>query len=359
MPVHLTISGLARAELCPASASLPQNETLRDDSDAGTEAHAQDAAEESRPGARREVAVRLNVLTGTAAELAVTGRAYPPPAHGSIDGTADAVWLESERVVVEDLKTGPGYRFTPLYAPAARNIQLGGYAVAFSLAHGKDAAQVRVREPGRADDVHDMDALDLAAMQERIRRVYERAHAPEPELVEGSHCWRCPAYSRCPAKLALGLAVAGNPQSLLADVPTLELTDEAVARGRRAVKRVKQLLGEVERVYAGYAASHPVPMGDGRVYGEHVVEREELDGAIAYDSLEAQFGPEVAKAAATFEVTKASIERALKPVAAKAGVALAPTVRGALEAMRVVGGVTKKRTVRVEEWSPKEKSTKE
>ena len=77
-----------------------------------------------------------------------------------------------------------------------------------------------------------------------------------------------------------------------------------------------------------------------------------LQAVLAFESLDAQFGPEVARAAATFEVTKASIERAIKERVKPPRGKGAEVLRGALDAIRVCGGITTATTRRVEEHEP-------
>ena len=192
-----------------------------------------------------------------------------------------------------------------------------------------------------------MDAMDLGTARVRLRTIYDGAHAPNPAVVEGeAQCWRCPAYHRCPAKVSLALAYSQgiDPRTM----PTLELTDEAVARGWVALRAAKKLLGEVERIYRGYASDHPVSLGGGKMLGEVVGTREALDGDVAFRVLTEKYGPGVAAIGVTHEASKASVKRAMASIAQKG--AKAALVREALAAIEAADGVTVKATRTVEEY---------
>ena len=342
--VRLTASGLARVEQCPASASLPHVGHLHADAAAGTEAHARFEAE-CPADEEAEVPLALNVLRGGAVPLERGDhRAYPVlPGDGWIYGTTDRLKVEPGKVTIRDYKSGHGY----MVERASGNVQLQFYAVAAALAYGKDAATVEVVTEGRKPDVAEMGLIELDLALKRIKRIWQRATAPSPEVVEGPLCWRCPAYARCPAKVTLALALAGGLEGR--ELPTLELTHDAVAKGWVRLKQIKAVLGAVEAAYRGYAAETPVPLGGGRTLGAVEKERETVDGRVALAVLTDLIGPDLALGAVDLEASKASVQRAMKTADASRG--LSGRVANALDAIRAEGGVGVKRSSNVEEYA--------
>lgn len=347
--IRATASALWRIEACPASASGTHVDETRADSDAGTEAH-KEFERETPPDERAEVAVGLDMANGEAREVVTQGhRGYPDP-RGWIFGTADRVRIEAERVVLIDFKSGSGYANTPAYAPAAKNLQLGFLALAFALAHNRPRAQVRIRRPEHEDEVADLDELDLAAMHERIRRLYARATEPEPKFVVGDGCWRCPRLRVCPAQTTLVRELAGGA---LAKVPTMELTPAAAAEAWRRLREAKRVLGVIEGALKAYASLGDVPLGDGRVLGERQTSRDSIDGAIAVKVLRSmECTTEQIDIAAEATVTKASLTRMIK-ANAPSGEAAAK-LRRVLAAIAAEGGVTTTWSRKVDEHAAEE-----
>ena len=117
---------------------------------------------------------------------------------------------------------------------------------------------------------------------------------------------------------------------------------------RKALRAAKKLLGEVERIYRGYASDHPVSLGGGKMLGEVVGTREALDGDVTFRVLTERYGHGVAAIGVTHEASKASVERAMASIAQKG--AKAALVREALAAIEAAEGVTVKATRTVEEY---------
>lgn len=344
--IKLSASGLARAERCPASASLPQVDCLTDAMERGTEMHAE-RERESPEGA--EVAFAYDVQTGRARELGRRlARNYPPTSETEIVGTADKLTVEPDRVVVRDYKSGAGFMVP---APAG-NLQLGLYAVAAADVYGKNAARVELDFLDREQVPHaDLDAFDLAAMRARIASVWRAATAPMPKVVTGDHCTGCPSIRNCPAHLTM--AVAFTEGLWPGVLPSDGLTVEKVAQGWEFLGNAKRLIGLVEKTYRAFASQWPVPLANGKVLGEHEVQREELDGPVTFQVLRDLHGEPVARAAVGMETSKNALEEALRPIAAKGK--RAGMVRDALKAIAAANGVVVKRGVRVEEFNPEEK----
>jgi hypothetical protein len=343
--IGLSASSLWRAEKCPASASLPQIRTLTVASERGRELHAEKEIE-SPDGA--EVAYAFDVTTGRARELGRNlNRNYPATRKTEIVGTTDKVTVEPDRVVVRDYKSGAGFGV----AAPRENVQLGFYAVCAADVNGKDAARVEIefldRETTRTAD---LDALDLAAMRDRIRAIWNATGGDDPRVVTGDHCQGCPCITRCPAHLTM--AIAFTEGAWPGVMPTDGLTPEKVAQGWEFLKNAKRVLGLVEKTYRAIAAGTPIDIGNGKVLGAHTVEREALDGPITFQTLRDLHGEAVARAAVSMETSKTALEEALKPVAGKGK--RAGMVRDALVAIGAANGVVVSRQVRVEEFSKEE-----
>jgi len=343
--ISLSASNLWRREACPASAHLPRTSRIHADALAGTEEHAR-LEDETPAGERSEVAFVFNAETGEAREIGEKlGRNYPASLGPEwIPGTTDLLRVEENRVVVTDHKTGHGY----MVASAKSNLQLAHYALAAATVYGKSAARIEIRREGAPPDIADLDVLDLAAARERIRSVWRRvlkSSEGEPRVVEGDQCWRCEAFSRCPAKVNLALSLASGEATK--DLPTLELTPPAVAVGWMKLQAIKKVLSEVERVYRGFASSVDVALPNGKVLGEVTRSREELDARVVRQTLRELHGEEVADAAVEYDTSKAAIERALKPIAKRGQ--LAGMIRTALDAIQADNGISRKTSHVVEE----------
>ena len=345
--MNLTASGLHAAELCPARTHLPQFPRSHADADAGTLAHAIKELE-AAPGEQTEVVFSLNTITGEAATHPRNGhRGYPSvPGDARIFGTADAIRVEPDHVVVIDHKTGFGYNVEP----ARSNLQLGFYAVAAARVYGKDAARVEIRHASGYVDAYDMDAITLDALEYRIKQIHVAARLSEslPARVRPGElqCWRCPCFARCPAQLQLALTLSSGVDAR--ELPTLELTPEAVAKGWVKLKQIKAVLNEIERAYRGYASEQLVQLSGGKFLGRREKSTESVDGRVAFEVLSETYGEAVAKGACEMETSKAALTRALKDAVAKGKGAEA--LRDVLAAIKIKNGITTKTGYSVEEY---------
>jgi len=207
----LTASALWRAEACPASVVLPAVEKQYRDSKRGREEHAKLRAA-TPPGSLGEAAFTYNVLVGESRYLGQDiDRNYGDLADGEIAGSLDVLDVFEDHVLVTDWKSGFGYRM----APPAVNLQLQHNAIAAATYHKKDRAIVQLiyTKTGEVKDA-EFDALDLAAIHERLLLIWSRVRAAEAALAmdgdlisagliaDGNSdcCWRCPAEAACPSK---------------------------------------------------------------------------------------------------------------------------------------------------------------
>lgn len=345
MKLHISASSLSRSEKCPYSASGPRVRVLHADAEKGTEEHA--ALEAETPeGERAEVAYVWNVLTSKVRFVGIgLARNYGELQEGDIPGTLDNERVESGRVVVKDHKTGFGY----MVAPVAVNLQLAHNAVCSAAFHGKRAALVQINRTSREKpEEAELDAIGLAAARSRLANIWRAASAEKPAVVAGDHCWRCECIQSCPAHVGMALAFTdGKWPDML---PSDGLTVEKVAQGWEHLRAAKKVLGLVEKTYRAFASSWPVPLASGKVLGETTSEVDVLDGQISLAVLRQLHGDKVAEAAIELSLTKASIERAVAPIAPPRG--KAKLVRDSLAAIETAGGVKTIRKVCVEEFNP-------
>ena len=209
---RLTASGLWRSELCPASSVLPEGPKRKyRDATKGTKEH---AAFPAPPGAIKEPAFAYSVLTGLSRHIGNDiGREYGPLDEGEIPGSLDLLTVEADRVLVQDIKTGVGY----MQAEPAINPQLQLQAIAAATFHGKQKALVQLvyTKTGEVKEA-EFDALDFAAIHERLATIYDRCTKAAEALGGGylltspfisemlpgglDPCWRCSSITHCPLK---------------------------------------------------------------------------------------------------------------------------------------------------------------
>jgi RecB family exonuclease len=355
-----TFSKAEHAEHCPGSQALPQipreseparrgtvlhtfvrqvaelgfDEALAlvpEDMRAAVAEYTLDDLPTDRSGFLAEVAFAIDLGTGEARRLGENiDRRYAE--HGAtlrdVAGAADFVALLGEdKVEVSDLKTGR----SPV-TRARDNLQTGSLAYAAAKVWKRDGARVRLlvrREDGsgyfsRAD----LDAFDLDAMLERLRKTATEVHAARmavvagrlPKLREGDWCNFCPSYFACPAKVALARQLGAAPQTTVEEQVRDLLAPSTAAQAVERLRVIKRLTHIVEAEVRKYAdAIGGIPMPNGMVFSKVVKQTPEYDGRIAYDYLEQRFGHEVAKLACKFETSAARIGRSLKGVAPKRG----------------------------------------
>lgn len=294
-----TASALDRTTACPASCALPQAQTTTGDSSAGTLLHryveqarkgdadlalvalakaAPELAERAAaidldalpPGLESEVAFAFDARSGRAERLAVTGRAYP--SDGRIYGTADLVGRVGDTAVVYDLKTGSAPR-------ASDSMQLAALALMAARTSGCDEAEVGMlllRGDGSWYlDRHRLDALDLAAVADRLGRMLDRIEAAHgvvsdggvPDTHSGEWCRYCPAARYCPAQAALVRTVASYELDTIAE-RIAELTDEEAGEAWVRLALVERLAEAAKRSLSDRARLAPIPLPGGKVLRE-------------------------------------------------------------------------------------------
>ena len=389
-PWHFSGSGAERALACPASTFLPQVGRLTNAAaESGTAQHAflQMCSEFGRDKAlalvatrekylpyleiceaiqvdklptelAHEVAFAFNMRTGEARELGRNiGRDYAKYKVGKseIPLSIDVVGVNPDAVYVGDYKTGRLEVTEP-----SRNIQLGLAALCAARCYGRDAAVVEIIKPGRDggapfSETAELDVFDLDELAARFKAwpgrhksdCLKSATDPAPVTI-GSHCRFCPSYSFCPAKTSLAIRVGTGEE--LREMHT-ELTRETAARVYLRAKAAKEFLNKIFEAIYGMAQQEPIEFSPGQFLGKHTkTGNEKLEGAIVHDVMSELYTPQVANAACEFTSSKAGIKRALRALR-PLGIKVAPAEREILDAVKQRGGITRKPTTKVREYS--------
>lgn len=389
-------SSLARELACPASALLPQVDSISEPALRGTALHAflcavgmglgRDLAASKLPERWRETAMRIelpagldpragvpelcvawNVETGETRELGRGGTLTREQLRalardGEMVLTADWVALDESSIHVRDWKTG----WTSV-DKAEVNAQLAAYAVALAKHFKRDRAHVditRLLDDGSSFvDKATLDALDLDDAEVKIRN-HVRAMAERerlfrssgvlPKLVEGAHCKFCNAFKSCPAKGSLirsALHDEGETPAFLTGIPLpLSATDAALLWPKLQMVEdlVKRLKGSIKEL----AAREPLTLPNGKVLGEVEKSTRSVDAKVVERLVEPSMYAEVAETETT--VTLSRLEAALKK-RLQPGQKLAPELRALLAEVEKAGGLKTSTWVSVEEVSPNHK----
>ncbi len=388
--IGVTMSSLPRVMACAASAVLPATRETRETPWAtrGSVLHAylRDVSTMSREDALARVpyehleaceALELDTLPldpeAYAAEVALaydwrTGRGREinrgtdsreyGASETEVAGRTDVVGLtESDVVKILDYKSGYRYLGRP-----DESWQLIGYALAARAAYGRREAEVSfIRLPENGTPYVMTQRLGFLDLELAAKRLHEQgeliarlrgegaAHSPEalePHLKAGSWCEYCPAIGRCPEKAGLlrALVSASGVDAPVFDESTVALGYQRLVHARKvlelAEKALKDYVGGVED-----AKLVPVIDAPGLVWGPRVMDREELDPVRGAAVLGQRYGPDVATRAVDTrpKMTKASVKRALEPVARRNRLKITALHLEALDALRA-GGATTPRT---------------
>lgn len=301
----ISASSLERIAACPMSARLPQVESESADTKRGTNVHrylanvlsgkpylqgvdaefhelcsAIDTSTLPTVGQyEAEAAFAFDVTTGTARRLEAAGRRYEVGVT-EIPGTADAVGLTADRVVVIDWK-GAWSKATA----AADNLQLRFYALCAARVYGKDAATVaiaRVAEDRIRWDVAELSVMDLDLFADELSVIWQDAKGSD-RIAEGEHCRYCPAFDICPAKSALIRSFA-TPELVEAHVEVAleSLDDGARAEVWRKIRAFEAVLDRAKERMRESIAHRPIRYGD-RAIVMVEEERRSVDAAKAIE----------------------------------------------------------------------------
>lgn len=206
----------------------------------------------------------------------------------AIRGTADAILVAEDRVIVVDLKWGQGHR-----VEAEGNTQLGIYGLAaLDVIHPEDGVvlELVVCQP-RLDSItsSELSPEESARLYDLIVDGYEATLKSDAKLVAGDHCTFCPKKNECPALHSKALAAArdffptGEVSTVVAPPSVSSMTDEQVAR-------VLSVRGEIDAWLTQVQAEALRRAATGReISGFKVVERvgnrKWIDEAVAISTM--------------------------------------------------------------------------
>jgi hypothetical protein len=200
---------------------------------------------------------------------------------------------------------------------------------------------------------------ELAWLEQEIRETHEacveqesRYAAGEPlRLVEGLHCGWCGARDSCPAKLAMiRSVVTGELQAPSRSAGPL--TVEHAAQLAQIKPQLQRWLAKADDVLKTFADEHgAIPVGEGRVYGPHEVEEDEIHVEAAIPIVAAEIGPKFAqKAVRPASMSKTALNDAIRDSLEASGVKRqgAATQRRVYAKMLASGALGKVKKVKYE-----------
>lgn len=236
-------------------------------------------------------------------------RDYSGAPEGALVGTADAVAVEEEQVIVSDWKTGRSEVPHP-----AENYQLRFLGLAAARSFGKEKATVQVGSIGTDGSLelrsHTLEAQDLGEIEAELSRIARRVEAArngEPVYRTGSHCRYCPALAHCPAISGAAQAIVEGPPEEMTPNRVAELWGQLQAV-EAAAKRTREALQE-------YVYAREVPTTEGKVLKVVETRRENIDSSVAFAILRDRLPDEALSEAVS--VTKTSLSGALDKEAQK------------------------------------------
>lgn len=249
-------------------------------------------------------------------------RDYSGAPEGAVVGTADAIAVEDDAVIVTDWKTGKSEIPHP-----AENYQLRFLGLVAARSFGKKTATVQIGAIRTDSSLelrsHTLEAEDLDAVENelvRVARSVEAARDGQPVYREGSHCRYCPAIANCPA-------ISGAAQSIL-DGPPEEMTPKLAAETWSQLQAVEAAAKRVRESLQEYVYGREVPTAEGKVLKVVETRRENIDSEEAFPILRSHLPDETLARIVSF--TKTSLSRELGKEASG----------DAMDAFRRAGAVT-------------------
>lgn len=350
----ITMSGLQRALSCDGSLVLPRARNANPWADDGQDQH-DDLSDFGNlppaiaallpPNARAEVKVAYDVESGRGRIIGEgSGRSYGTLGPFEIAGSIDVLGVDADTVYVVDWK---GWQAV---APASRNAQIWGYALAAARALGRDRAVVMIAHVRdmrllRAPDRHEIEAMDLGEFANGLRTLLVRQAAliklrkagEQVTTTEGTWCKHCESKHVCPSKNALLLQVAQRGLMVLGEQT---MTMDRAADSIRQLEQLDQLVKDARARATQFVDEHgPIDMGDGSWWGRHREQgNERLDPRTTVRAIADVVGEsakEFASVAVELRVSKAALTRASKEIGAPPKLATAVIKR-----VRELGGAT-------------------
>jgi hypothetical protein len=314
---------------------------------------------------KTEVTLAFNYVTGEARILGQNlGRNYGAAGLNPKEfcGTADRVGIlqsgpHTGKFCVDDYKTGNAFTTPRPY----RNWQLRLLAVCAWEIYpdaeelGLVVGIIKTKGEVRTDYLEVTPEM-IAEWKAELMALGEEIHSGMQRTVLGEHCKYCPAFLNCPAQMAMIARLVKNPFAA-ANRITEELNDGDRTKAYKSYKMVKDAMKRLDGIFRMQAENTPIQLGDGRVYGPVQKTKTSIDGFVAYQKVKEKFGQAAAEASVTMDVSKASIQRAVKDLLPRGEKA------SGLEALMGViaqdGGITATQRSEIREHRPGEETDEE
>ena len=234
-----------------------------------------------------------------------------------IPGTADVVQVGPDHVYVGDYKTGRSVHV------ARDSWQMKMLGLMAARAYGKSSAVVEIIQLMEDGSVYknqaEWDEWDLQEIFARVfhvaglvRGLRDRGDLTASDVVEGDHCQWCPAFSSCPAKIALLNHLVTTDEKAIKSGVHSRLTMANAHEAYTMWRRMKKIVDEVGAALHAYAKRAPIDLENGKVYGPVETVRESLDPQTTVDVVKKQLGEQYAMSAVKFSVTKTSVTNAAR-----------------------------------------------
>jgi hypothetical protein len=342
-----TFSSLDRAKHCPGSCALPQAQRKSIYAAKGDAIHdfvlskkrgdqkLPDVPEKFQatcmavdidaiPTGRYEVAFGIDIDTGLARILGENlKREYPADIRaGELIGSADIYDHikigDKDAIYIGDVKTG-----LAAHVPPVRDcLQVGAAAVAAARIAGVDIAVneiIRIKDNGsvsRETAILDRWALDsveleLTGLVRAVRSQLAVADSGgQVTVMEGDWCTFCPAFSHCPAKKNLAMALA-DPEGLEKEIMGA-LTPVSAPVILRKLKAAQAVINKIRSALYGYSETQEFDAGNGLVLGPIDIVSPALDAPLVHRILARDYGIDVANKAVQWKTSKSAVKAALR-----------------------------------------------
>lgn len=211
-------------------------------------------------------------------------------------GTLDVVAVESGKVAVLDWKTG-----APKWTDeAVWQMKYAGLAAAKLVGASEvSTALLYVDEDGIKEDVHHLDAFDMAEAADRLDLLWDDLHKGPTPPVPGVHCTAnyCKLAGVCSATRAALAETVASRSALIA-------TEEDAARVWAMLPQAEAAIKAAKEQIRHMAYKKPIPLLNGKRLAIVEQSRETIE-------LDAHTAALVPDAAREFSTSKAAIEAAL------------------------------------------------
>lgn len=246
-------------------------------------------------------------------------------------GTADAVWYHDGIAIVVDWKTGQQSEL----GPVGDNRQLQALGLMAARVAGCARARIGVYHVGHGWQWAELDELDLAAIEARLRALPQAIATARPNPGPWCASRYCPHVAYCESTQSTQLAPRDDSWPVVADAGSIESAAHAAWLLHR-VEVVQRVAEQVRDALKEYADSHGgIQLADGSTWKKVEIRKEDIVAPSA-EALIATLEPHCdASGLVEFSVAKGALEKAVKAHAEKGKGAEA--WRKAIETLRLNG----------------------